>query len=1599
MKLDQLRINQFYNKVVIPPKNIVVTIPLLFNELSRKSYISKLSKSSLVLTNLRRIYIPYVKKTIAGIYINTDLIIKELKSNPSLEIYHSIITNDTNLDRKIQSLSGYAILDLYPLLYSMNKLFERYKTNYQKLFDLYFKVIRDYLLKVGKQIQKVRQQNIAFESNNMSYQIIPLFILDIKDTTMSFDKIEEFSNKLIQYIRHNTNYEIPIIPKTNELNPNIFNDKLLLEIDDLFENHITLLGEKQNNKYIAYSNIVRKLYQFIEKNIEQLQQLETKVTNEIDNEQVINEVLKKLDEEYKKDENYINVIKDTLEKYIKLEPEQAKILSKKPVKLLSRAFKTIYNVNANESNIKQIIENHAINKIEATEITPVVNLSGYQELYSPDKSLKVKSTVVDIHEREYNERLDAYIHELFKSLEDIEGNKIKVKGYTKELKDDKLNRYYEYTFKILNEDTGKEFDIKVKIPALINNRYFKLNGKTYILANQQFLKPITVTEKNKVRFLSYYSVVHLMLKNYKLLINDINSIIEHIQNKYSKYIDTIVKDDSLPALTDYIVPIKYSYIKFKKPYIEFFGYHPLGGNKFLLINKYKDSQFNELEYQVIYDKLEDKLYIYNPNAKEKLEIPEKLNEYLFDFFTDIIQQYNPEDILSSSKTQLPYVIIHIGGFKIPYIIWMFSNFGITNTLNTLGIQYQISDTVDDNAYYSIQFKDKVVNIYPKTLKQRYIINGLLVGKYKFDEYNLHDFDNSQEVRDTFIEKYISPKAVKMFNLFRRNLLDPITKKLLKLEGYHDELLPLFGIDVINALFNSPVYHPADLRISRARNSEVLLNILYKQLAQAKNEYEMRIAGKGNNHDERIYFDTDYVIKELLTGESLLQYVEPINPIDELNTATRITPKGIGGIPSPAITARHRMIPFYKDPKTGKWISAHFNNVSANDTNEYSNIGVNQQLTWNSLIGSRFGLFQLNPDISNTTFESLGIGESLAPFIQSIDHDRAIKMAQQMRQSLPIKNPDIPLVPSGAELLIPQIVSPRFILRAKDDGVIKKLVPGKYILIEYKNGKQEVLNLIPRIARTKRGLYLPLELIPEVKEGQTVKKGQTLASSSQLTNGIYKHGKNVCVAVMTYDGGGYEDAWVVSEDLLDKFTYDEYKEVIAIIPSDSIVKEFNYKKGTKVKRDDTLIRFAYKSSLDNYLKTTELLSNDEMNPETDDDNSTFIIKNSDDEIVIKSPFDGIIEDVRIYINGKVDSLIEKAWKEIVKEHEQLIKMSKQINNDPYTFSDVIDTSMHKRGGHKWKSKEFQGALIMIFIKTTKKPKLGSKFVFRGGNKGTIEYLIPADKKPIALETGLKIDVIHNPLSLIGRKNPNFLKEISVGKIMYFLNKKAKEMANDKNIKTKDIKKLVIDVYTTLCKDEKNKLCKQLIENIQNIDDNKFRELCKQIDELNKPLFVYFAIPFTKLKEEDIIAASQILNIPIEEKVKCPQFDCVTEKPIAVGFAYMVMLEHEPDSMMGFRSTGKYTLIGQGAKGESRHGIKGAQSLETLTLVGLLDYFGSDSKIIKELYTVQSDDHTAKNDVLFQILNNGIAPEKYRRGETGSTQLARIYLLGLGLEPGF
>lgn len=1544
---------------------------IFFGYPNKLSLVDRLLKLNIKLSKLKSYYVPNIHTQIKGKVINTQKYIPDiLKKIEESKLPIKVIKT---LPKKLNE-NEYIFVDLFPYLYELKELLD--KLRYVDKFRIIFDIVNKQARKFGKEV------------NDFVY---PVLYIDLKDeNTINF--LKELGEFLAKF-----RFVVPLKARA-----------LYFALDDGKHVIYGKLGEYDEKLGALKVNqfAFQRLYKLILRNISKNQNKSDITIKDI--EKSVNEIVNLIANRYEiKDNAALDNLRILLGEYLKSNYE---ILNKvnSIEELLSFALKEVAGINKDlhllpKNKIKKELENITQIFVKSKTIVPVVE-DTYENIYKFSKNLKVKTTVVDRHKREFEKVLDENIYKIFRRIEEHK-YPIKILDVKKEIKDDNLSRFYEYTLTLQNANGGEPYTIKIRIPALINDRYFKLNGKTYILTNQIFLKPITKSKPNSVRFLSNYATISLHLKNTKVPFSDINAVLEYIVSKYSNHILQKEKNEENDILFPDYEPIIYKKIFFDTGDV-FYGYNPIGNNRYVVFQKY-DKDGN-LKYEDILDLNENKIVRYFVDRDEEVVLVKgNVVEHIVEKLLNIVSNYNPNEVLGKALKSVPYIQIHVMGMKLPLINYMILNLGVINALNKLQIDYEISDEIDSNAYISILFKDKVVNIYPKTKRDIYIVNGLKL--YKLSKYTkeipFEEFENNSQIRGEIIKNEYGERALKNFKLIEENIIDNITKELLEYEGKSTNIYDLLSKDMIDVLLNNQVSSPVDLRYARARLSEVILNILYKQLAMALNEYDMR---KASDENAKLYFDKDYVIRELLTGESTLQFVEPLNPIDELNTATRITPKGIGGVPKNSITLEHRLIPFYEED--GKIVSSFFGNISALDTNEYGNVGVNQQLTYTSLVSDKFGIFGIRKSLKGTTFESLGIGESLAPFVNSIDHDRAIKMAQQMRQTIPIDNPDIPYVMSGAESLIPQMVSRRFVIRAEEDGIIEDIKEDEYIVVRYSNGKRAFIDIKPRLARTKRGLFVPLKLKINKQVGERFKKGEILASTSQFNSGFYTYGKNVVVALSQYDGGTYEDGWVVCEDTLKKFTYPEYKEITVLIPKDAKIVDYNLEEGKVVDKDELLLSFTFEDTLSKY---QEMLSGAQFDSENFEEtnesditnemfNSIFDIS-SDNIIKVSAPFKGKIKEIRIYLNSKdVDKIIYKHYKEIISKLKKFIDKSTKINgNSDLSYLDNIDVSVFKIGGHKHKGKEFDGAKIVIFFEIQKEAQEGSKFVFRGGAKGVVTKVIPEDKKPIALDTKLKIDWFFNSLSILGRKSANLLIEIALGKVLFFLNKKVKEMINDKKYNINDIKKLIIDVYSKLDKQGKYVL-NDIKDFLYNTPNDKLRQLFKNIDEWNKPLFVFIAKPFTKIDIRDILDACDVLGIPLEEKIYFPDRDAVSNNKVTVGIMYVTMLEHEPDSMYGVRSTGKYQYVtGQGLKGESRNVLsgKGAIRVDELTATALFDYFGKDSKVLEELYTVQADDFVAKEDVLFKIIQTGKAPESYKRSETKTKKLLRNYFYALGLDPEF
>ena len=68
----------------------------------------------------------------------------------------------------------------------------------------------------------------------------------------------------------------------------------------------------------------------------------------------------------------------------------------------------------------------------------------------------------------------------------------------------------------MDQEKAQPYVVKFKVPYPVKNKYFKLDGNTYIMINQFFSKPIMKVKPNLVRLYTHYSTLTVSLKNHKL---------------------------------------------------------------------------------------------------------------------------------------------------------------------------------------------------------------------------------------------------------------------------------------------------------------------------------------------------------------------------------------------------------------------------------------------------------------------------------------------------------------------------------------------------------------------------------------------------------------------------------------------------------------------------------------------------------------------------------------------------------------------------------------------------------------------------------------------------------------------------------------------------------------------------------------------------------------------------------------------------------------------------------------------------------------------------------------------------------------------------
>ena len=956
-----------------------------------------------------------------------------------------------------------------------------------------------------------------------------------------------------------------------------------------------------------------------------------------------------------------------------------------------------------------------------------------------------------------------------------------------------------------------------------------------------------------------------------------------------------------------------------------------------------------------------------------------LNDFIFNIYNTINNTISGEDIIKKNKSSKPFYEMRILGENIPLSVFLLINRSTSKkAFNMMDLKFQFKSTKDNDAGVIMNFKTlkderQYLCLYPKTQKEWMYANGLNTYKLTNQKFDPSLEELSKALMEIILHKHGARFAKNIYDI-EYKFIDGTTKKILQDAGQSTDLANVFAKEMVDLLGQRSCKSQYDLDNYRLRMSETITSVAYNQMNQALAKFKSR----KQLSNEKIFMQNDYIIKNLLDA-GILQYTKTLNPVEEMMLSLKVTKTGIGNVRKQDVTLNRRDL----NP-------SYFGEIAPTSTNEYGGIGVNQTLTNGAHIDDRFGSISRKKfDNLSNSFENLSPIESLSPFFEYDDTTRRVMGNQQTGQFIQLEKPDVPLVQTGFEAYVPHLVSDRFSKKAAKDGVIKSITKD-IIKVGYKDGTTETITITPVKSRTKRGIYIATNYNVLCSKGQKVKAGEILATTDSLKTGKLAIGKNLVVAEMGYLGLNYEDGWVVSDTLTEKYSNKVLQKINIKFTAGAKLLKLNLKQGNVTKAGDVLIK--YNTSEDFY-------------DDGDNDKESVMVGLVQDGLTktYMSP-GGTIKEIVVKLNTKklpkeILSLYKQVTEPIAKKAEACKKHTSNSEEYSNCIGHLENSESLAIGGHKFNQEEIDGAIIEVYIEKNNPVINGSKFTLTSsGGKGTVQYIMGHGKEPIAEETGLKIEFIGTPLSIISRKNPSILLSMYLGKVIYFLNMACVELAKAKKVLA--IKKLVNEVFSYLDHTSDHIILSQL-SNFFNKSNTEIIKIINASHPLNNPAFPAIVPPFkNKLKITDIQKAANVLNVPLNEKVKIVENNnTVTTNTVPVGILPINMLEHFPQAMSSTRgslNTGKNWVTGQGRSGTK----EGTGAIK----IGLYDMNSLLSKrpygLIKEMHAMKSDASRAKKQMINTILRTNEIPDEFdvnvEKSDLTSLNMIKIFFQGAGLQ---
>lgn len=976
----------------------------------------------------------------------------------------------------------------------------------------------------------------------------------------------------------------------------------------------------------------------------------------------------------------------------------------------------------------------------------------------------VKTLRFDNFNDSYNKELmERDILNVFKSLND---KTIPVYITDIKVEDTSTAMDLKKTYTVKLEDTNRvRHTLTVDLPVIYDKNYLYLGGNRKQFVNQLFLKPIVKIAPDTVQICTDFKKIFVYRygENLSPKIELFKKIVLAQDNaKYfrirrgngialSKGVKTTIEYDSIAkdviSINFRTSPIEFTFNQqFFKQQVE------LGTIK-----------LKEHELPIAYNSTTKAYISINPDSGvnetgDIIDNIEKVFQSLYGF--------SLWDLANGQKhgKRFMYTYCKIMAKNIPMILLLGYYEGLSTTLRKAGVEYYFSDTRPNKLPKEkgvIQFADGYLIFNRNPIENSLLVNGL--GLVDTKGYPYADFDETGVYLDIFDALYSNRSLSSGLDSFYDNMIDPIAKQTLLQMGYPTDL---HGLLLAANILLADNAHSSEIDMThfRVRNNEMIAAMLYKTVSDAFSKYKRT---SNNRNPVKISVPKDAVIKELMSLQNLEDY-SVINPITEKEKLRSISAKGPSGINKDrAYTQEKRS---FDDSMKG---------LMSISTSPDKNCGVVRELTVEPKVMDARGFIDVQKtDDEIRDVNMFSYAEALTPL--GVSRDDSIRTAMATKQSkhiIPVKDMSPVLISTGIEKTLPYTISKDFSIKAEDSGVVSEIdEKSGMMVVTYKNGKSEAINLNPVVVKNGAGgFYLSNRLETKFKVGQKFTKDEILAiNDTFFSDNFDGHKFNIgtlCKVACISSFGTFEDSKLITSKLSDRLSTEMIMNKHIILGENATV-DFIVKKGDPINVGDKLISYEQSNS--------ESMVND-MLANIGDDLKEEIVNLGKSQL--KSKYTGVIEDIRIYSTLPLDQLspslakiVGTYWKD-VRKRKNIIKKYKiedatYSGNTYYELDEpIVPNSAGKVKGYQLE----RGVIIEFYIKFYDPVGVGDKLVDFAALKGIVSDVIPEGQEPYTVDKpDEEISTIFPANSVLARKVPSILLTMFGNKMIVGLTERLKEI---------------------------------------------------------------------------------------------------------------------------------------------------------------------------------------------------------------------------------